>query len=205
MKNHLGLSSDQFLDTHTETRLDKHPRFPMVMLKMQSDPDKKCPFVTAEGCTIYEDRPAACRIYPVGRAALKVDRHKEAKEKFFMVHEEHCLGFREDRTWTLQEWLADQGVDEYNAMNDGWLEIITSPKSLGPEKDIPRKIQMFFMASYNLDRFRQFIFGTRFFDLFDTDPEQQKRLGTDDVALMTFAFDWLKFSLFGEKTLSMKR
>lgn len=204
MKNHLGLSSDQFLDIHTETRLDKHARFPMVVLRMQADREKKCPFVSPEGCTIYQDRPAACRIYPLGRAALKVDHDKETKEKFFVVHEEHCLGFREDRLWTLEEWLADQGVHEYNVMNDGWLEIIGSPKSLGPGKDIPRKIQMFFMASYNLDKFRQFIFGSKFFDLFDVDPEHQKRLGSDDVALMTFAFDWLKFSLFGEKTLSMK-
>ena len=89
-------------------------------------------------------------------------------------------------------------------MNDGWLEIISSPKSLGPEKDIPRKIQMFFMASYNLDKFRQFIFGSRFFDLFDVDAEKRKKLGSNDVALMSFAFDWLKFSLFGERTLSIK-
>ncbi|MEJ2726399.1 MAG: YkgJ family cysteine cluster protein [Deltaproteobacteria bacterium] len=204
LKNRLGLSSDQFLDNHAETRLDKHPRFPMVTLKMQPDPEKKCPFVTAEGCTVYEDRPSACRIYPLGRAALKVDSKRGAKEKFFMVHEEHCLGFGEDRLWTVEEWLADQGVHHYNIMNDGWLEVITSPKSLGPEKDIQRKIQMFFMASYNLDKYRQFLFESKFFALFQVDPEQQKRLGSDDVALMAFAFDWLKFSLFGERTLSIK-
>ena len=204
MKNRLGLPSEQFLDTYTETRLDKHPRFPMVALRMLADEHKKCPFVTDDGCTIYEDRPAACRIYPLGRAALKVDPKRATKEKFFVVHEDHCLGFGEDRSWTVEEWLADQGVHEYNHMNDGWLEIISSPKSLGPEKDIPRKIQMFFMASYNLDKFREFIFGSRFFDLFDVDGEKRKKLGSDDVALMSFAFDWLKFSLFGERTLSIK-
>jgi hypothetical protein len=204
MKNRLGLLSDRFLDAYTETRLDKHPRFPMVVLKMLADQDKKCPFVTADGCTVYEDRPAACRIYPLGRAALKVDPERGTKEKFFVVQEDHCLGFREDRLWTVEAWLADQGVHEYNGMNDAWLEIISSPKSLGPEKDIPRKIQMFFMASYNLDRFRAFIFESRFFDLFDVDPETKKTLGSDDAALMVFAFDWLKFSLYGERTLSMR-
>jgi hypothetical protein len=29
-------------------------------------------------------------------------------------------------------------------------------------------------------------------------------LKSDDVALMRFAFDWLKFSLFGEKTIRLK-
>ena len=204
MKNRLGLPSDRFLDAYTETRLDKHPRFPMLVLRMGTDEEKKCPFVTADGCAIYDDRPAACRIYPLGRAALKVDPERGTKEKFFVVHEDHCLGFGEDRLWTVEAWLADQGVHEYNAMNDKWLEIISSPKSLGPEKDIPRKIQMFFMASYNLDKFREFIFGSRFFDLFDVDGDKKKKLGSDDIALMSFAFDWLKFSLFGERTLSIK-
>lgn len=204
LKNRLGLSSDQFLDAHTDTRLDRHARFPMVILRMRGDQDGKCPFVNPEGCTVYEDRPAACRIYPVGRAATKVNQERETKEKFFMVHEAHCLGFKEKRVWTVEEWLEDQGVHDYNAMNDGWLEILSSPKSLGPEKDIPRKIQMFFMASYNLDKFRQFIFRSKFLDLFAVDPEQQKRLAFDDVALMAFAFDWLKFSLFGEKTIQLK-
>lgn len=26
-------------------------------------PDRRCPFLGAEGCTIYDDRPAICRLY----------------------------------------------------------------------------------------------------------------------------------------------
>ena len=204
IKNRLDASSDDFLEKYTDTTFDKHPRFPMITLKMNQDENRKCPFVNADGCTIYKDRPGACRIYPLGRAALKIDRDKDAKEKYFFVHEDHCLGFLEDREWTLEEWLDSEGVNEYNAMNDQWLEIITSSKILGPEKDIPRKIQMFFMASYNLDRFRDFIYKSRFFDLFEVDPELNDRLATDDVALMQFSFDWLKFSLFGEKTIRIR-
>jgi hypothetical protein len=60
------------------------------------------------------------------------------------------------------------------------------------------------MASYNLDRFREFIFKSRFFELFDVDPDTQEGLASDDVALMQFAFRWLKFSLFGDKTMQLK-
>jgi hypothetical protein len=176
----------------------------MVNLKMDLDLNGRCPFVTPQGCTIYEDRPGACRIYPLGRAALRVDREKETREKFFIVDEEHCLGFCEDRKWTLEEWMASEGVDEYNTMNDQWLEIITSQKSLGNQEDIPRKIQMFYMASYNLDRFRKLIFETRFLDRFQVKAERIEAFATDDVPLMQFAFDWLKFSLFGEKTIEIK-
>ena len=176
----------------------------MINLKMEPDQDRRCLFVTPEGCTIYEDRPGACRIYPVGRAALKVDREKETREKFFIVDEAHCLGFGEDREWTLEEWMAGEGVDEYNAMNDQWLEILTSRSSLGKKEEIARKIQMFFMASYNLDRFRRLIFETRFFDLFQVKAEKVEALAVDDVLLMQFAFEWLKFSLFGQKTIQIK-
>lgn len=204
LRNRLQCSSDEFLDRYTVTKFNKHYRFPMINLQMDLDQNRRCPFVTPEGCTIYEDRPGACRIYPVGRAALKVDREKETREKFFIVDEEHCLGFGEDREWTLEEWMAGEGVDEYNAMNDQWLEIVTSRSSLGKKEDIPRKIQMFYMASYNLDKFRRLIFETRFFDLFQVKAAKVEALAVDDVLLMQFAFEWLKFSLFGEKTIQIK-
>lgn len=204
MKTRLGISSDGFLDRYTEIKWNKHPRFPMINLKMDSDGDHNCPFVTPDGCTIYGDRPGACRIYPIGRAALKVESEKETREKFFLVDEDHCLGFLEDREWSLEEWMASEGVDEYNAMNDPWYEIVTSQKSLGKKEGIPRKLQMFFMASYNLDRFRRLIFETRFFDRFHVKAEKIEALAVDDVLLMHFAFEWLKFSLFGEKTIQIK-
>jgi len=175
----------------------------MVLLKMRVE-DKKCPFVTPEGCSVYEDRPGACRIYPIGRASMKVDREKEAREKFFVVREDHCLGFREKRTWTIEEWTADQGLDEYSAVNDLWLEIISSQRSLGPEKEIPRKMQMFSMASYNLDKFRKFVFESRFLQLFEVDSKMIDTLAKDDRELIKFAFSWLEFSLFGLNTIKIK-
>lgn len=204
IKNRLKLSSDVFLDRYTETKLDSHPRFPMVVLKMNRDENRSCPFVTKDGCMIYEDRPGACRIYPLGRATSNVDSRKHIREKFFIVDEEHCLGFQEDRQWTIEEWLANEKVDEYNAMNDAWSEIITSPKSMGNKEDLQRKIQMFYMASYNSDKLRKFFFESRFFDLFQLEPRLKEKLASDDVELMKFGFDWLKFSLFGETTIHIR-
>ena len=128
----------------------------------------------------------------------------EAREKFFVISESHCLGFEEERHWTLEEWLAHEGMKDYNTMNEGWIEIITSSRSLGEGKDAARKLQMFFMASYNVDRFRNFIFQSRFFELFSVKPEVKAGLFQDDVQLMQFAFKWLKFALFGERTIPMK-
>ena len=108
MKNRLELTSDEFLDKFTDTDMESHRRFPMVKLKMRDDEEKTCPFVTKEGCNIYEDRPGACRIYPIGRAARMVDAdgEKRSNDKFFVVEEAHCLGFQEQKVWTLEEWLG---------------------------------------------------------------------------------------------------
>ena len=205
MKNRLNISSDQFLDRYTETLLDHHSRFPMVKLRMGQEGGHRCPFVTQKGCSIYEDRPEACRLYPVGRASAMVDREAETKEKYFIVDEAHCRGFREEKKWSLKEWLRHEGVKEYKAMNERWMGIMTSSRSLGHKDHIPRKHQMFFMASYNLDKFKTFLFQSKFFDHFEVKDELKKEMATDDVVLMHFGFDWLRFSLFGEKTLTVKQ
>jgi len=205
VKGRLGMSSDEFLERYTETRIDPQSRFPKIVLKMDRDNGNTCPFVNPKGCTIYEDRPGACRIYPLGRGVMKVDQEKEARRRFFIVEEGHCLGFEEDKEWTVEEWMADQGLAQYNAMNDRWSEIMTSSKRLGPEAHIPHKLQMFAMASYNLDRFREFLFKSRFFELFELPQNQKDRLEKDDLALLEFSVEWLKFSLFGEKTIDLRK
>jgi uncharacterized protein len=203
MKQRLRISSDRFLETYTETRIDRHPRFPMVFLRMNDDPDRTCPFVSPRGCTVYEDRPGACRIYPLARAAQRSPLGEDTKEKFFFVKEKHCRGFEEKRLWSVESWVSDQGLASYNEMNDQWLEIISSPQSLGPKADIPRKLQMYFMVSYNLDNFRNFVFKSRFFQRFQVPDSEKVRMEQDDAALMSFGFQWLKFSLFGLPTMKM--
>jgi uncharacterized protein len=204
MKTRLGIPSDRFLETYTHTRIDRHPRFPMVLLRMNKDPVQTCPFVSPEGCTVYEDRPGACRIYPLARAAQRTPIREETKEKFFIVKEKHCQGFEEDRLWTVESWISDQGLNPYNEMNDQWLEIISSPQSLGPKAGIPRKLQMYYMVSYNLDSFKTFLLGSRFFQRFQVPHPLRVRMEQDDLALMGFGFQWLKFSLFGLPTMQMK-
>ena len=199
LKNRLGLSSDRFLDMHTTTSTEDQDRFPKVMLRMSETPGRPCPFVRPEGCSVYEDRPGACRIYPIGRGSAKGGR-----EFYFVVKEDHCLGFTQERKWIVEEWLADQGVDEYNTINDLWMEIITSRASMGPPEQLMKKMQMFFMVSYNLDRFRDFVFKSRFLELFNLDAELVDQAREDDVTLLKLGFDWLRFSLFGEKTMPLK-
>jgi Fe-S-cluster containining protein len=202
LKNRLGLSSDEFLERYTETVFDEGKRFPLIRLKMKHE-EGRCPFLLAEGCSVYGDRPGACRLYPVGRASARPNGLSQIKERFFIVREPHCLGFNEEKLWSIEEWTSHEGLSEYQRSNDSWLAIVTSSDSIGDAEQAQRKYQMFFMASYNLDRFRAFLFNSRFFERFRVEPSLKERLAVDDEALLDFAFEWLALSLYGKKTRSI--
>ena len=199
LKAGLGLTSDEVLETYADILAEDASPFPRLKLKMSAQKGRPCPFVSPSGCTIYGFRPGACRIYPLGRGSAR-----GGHEMFFLVREEHCRGFEEPREWTIREWMADQGLKNYNASNDLWMEIITSRAPLGPPEQAEQKLKMFFMASYNLDRFRAFIFDSRFLERFEVEKETVESMRTDEAALLRFGFRWLRFALFGESTLRLR-
>ena len=205
IKKRLDLPSNVFLDTHTTASTDEAYGVPVVKLRMNEDDNGRCPFVTQEGCRIYEDRPGACRVYPLGRAASKVRDGHKAGEYYFIVKEAHCLGFDEDREWTVEQWTRDQSLDEYNRMNDAFLDI-TAGRLAGAIRSLSdQKLKMFYMACYSVDDFRRFVFETTFLKRFDLPEDVLERIRTDDIELMDFACRWLKFSLFGEGTLPVSQ
>jgi Fe-S-cluster containining protein len=69
MKRRLGMKSGDFLDKYTLMPVHKDMKTPVVVLRMNDDEDKSCPFLTEGGCGIYSDRPWPCRMYPLGLAA----------------------------------------------------------------------------------------------------------------------------------------
>jgi len=103
MKKRLRITSREFLDAYTLSDFDQKMGLPVVFLKMNDDEKKACPFVSPEVCGIYEDRPGACRVYPLGRAAQKGGSEEAAREQYFMVKENHCLGFNEEKVWEVKE------------------------------------------------------------------------------------------------------
>ncbi len=64
---------------------------------------------------------------------------------------------------------------------------------------------MFYMACYDLDSFRSFVFESSFRERFELEPDLVEKLGADDAALLRFAFRWLRFALFGEPTMKPRQ
>lgn len=205
MKRGLQMASEEFLAKYTEAITLDNRGFPAVLLKMREDKLKSCPFVSKEGCTIYEDRPWACRMYPVGMASPDRNRPLEREEFYFIVDQEFpCLGFNKEREWTVEEWKKDQGVGEYELKGVSYKEITLHGFFLGGNRLTAEKSNMFHMACYDLDRFRRFIFGSTFLNLFDIAEKTIKDIKSNEEALLDFGYRWIRFSLFQEDTLRVK-
>ena len=208
----LGIPAHEFLHKYTLPTYLEKTDMPGVMIKMREE-DDKCPFVTPDGCTVYSDRPTACRYYPVGMADFHEGGSRDAdgnevtaeEEKFFfLVKEEYCKGHEEDKEWTVGEWRADQGVDVRDEMNKEWLRLVMRRKSFGHQATLSEQAKrMFFMASTDLSHFRRFIFESTFLETYELDPETIEKIKEDDVELMLFSFEYLANSLFGTQTLKM--
>ena len=205
LRKHLNCNADEFLVRFTTPTFIQKTDLPGV--KIHLDEKGRCPFVTPEGCTIYSERPSACRYYPVGMANFHEGGEEgvESQQFFFVVKEPHCKGHEEDKEWTIREWRKDQGVDLCDDMNRKWLEIVMRRKSFGFQatmSDEAKKI--FFMASTDLDKFRHFIFHSSFLKTYDVDQETLDKIKEDDIAMMKFSFSYLASVLFGTEEIKMK-
>lgn len=204
MKQALGMDSSAFLEQYTLSPFTKEQKIPVVILKM--DPESmRCQFVSTEkGCSIYANRPWACRMYPLGMAEPD-NPTPEDRRFYFLLKEATCLGHDENNLITVREWIEDQGIEEYDAYGTAFKEIMLHPFWNGEESLTPEQIDMYYMACYDLDRFRRFVFDTRFLELFDVDEDRIDVMRDNDLELSEFAMQWLKFSLFKENSMKIKR
>jgi Fe-S-cluster containining protein len=198
----LGMESSDFLEKYTICPFTKEQKVPVVLLKMDAE-TKTCPFVTREGCRMYPDRPWACRMYPLGLA--EPDKQTPSDRAFhFLLREDLCAGHGSGTTLTVREWIVDQKIEEHEMMAAPFKELMLHPFWNGETALSPEQIQMYYMACYDIDRFRRFVFESRFLQLFEVDESRAEAMRTDDAELLDFAMQWLRFSLFHERTMKIK-
>ena len=207
LRKRLNMDAAEFLHTYTEPTYLEKTDFPGVVIKLTEE--GRCPFIKSrtEGCRIYTDRPSACRYYPIGMANFHegAQEGQTAEEFYFMVKEPHCKGFDEDKTWTVGEWRADQGVDVRDKMNKGWMEIVMRRKSFGFQATLSDQAKrMFFMTSTDLDQFRSFIFDSSFLKTYDVDQDILDKIREDDEELLLFSYKVLASMLFGTEDIKVK-
>lgn len=207
LKKRLKISSEDFLNDYAGVVQGGNPFFPSVVMRMREDEEKSCPFLDPEhGCRVYEDRPSACRTYPLERAVDRNPERGRAKAFYFLTRHPYCKGHAEKKSWTVKEWLGDQQLVLYNAMDDLWAGMDTffagNPWQ-GEGVAGPRQ-QLAFMVCYNLDRFRQYAAEHRLLERYRLDKARRRLIERDDEALLSFGYDWLRLILGNQPTLQPK-
>ena len=206
LKNALGMTSDQFLDEHADIVLRAENHFPEVLLRMADNEQQTCPFLTDTGCRVYADRPDTCRFFPVERGLLFDAHQRRPVPVHFFRPPDFCLGQQEDQKWNIDDWAIDQQAANYDRFTNRWAQVkqLFQSDPWGSEGPGGQKARMAFMAAYNVDRFRQFIFESTFLTRFRVQSKLVKKIRTDDAEMMIFGWDWIKLFVFGMPTAKMR-
>lgn len=203
LKNRLELSSGDFLKQYTVPYEMDQDGMPGVKFR-PVEGGTACQFMKPEGCGVYEDRPTACRYYPIALLSMRNQDEYTDRAVYAMVEEKHCFGHQEPRSLTIDEYRKEQGVDDYDEKGRGWRQLVLKRKSAGPGIGKPPAVsnQLFFMASYDIDRFRAFVSSDSFNRTYEIPMDVMAVLLDNDDALLEFGYNFLKHALFGEKFLA---
>jgi len=201
LKNALDMHSAKFLENYVIIEREEGEAFPRFYLTMVDDGNASCVFVDKDGCSLYPDRPGACRVYPLGRASMRTS-NGSIKDHYVLLNEEHCQGFKESCKQTPLEYSRQQGFDKYNRINDVLIPLLQHEKIRGGIQLNEQQLSLFTLALYDLDTFRDKLFSATL-DIELADAAEQERL-KDDEALLLFAITWLRSEFFGDTTASSK-
>jgi hypothetical protein len=203
LRRQLGLSSTEFLDRYTIQLVEDKSRLPLTLVDIAGDEGPGCPFLTAAGCGVYAARPGACRLFPVIQGSNLGSNGLE--DVYFCKHLDFCQGFREGRELNLAQWRADQGLDLYEDLNRGWLEIILKRGTRPPGAEDPRATALFSLVAYDLDRFRRFAFSTPLLKTLAIPPDVAAVLQESDEELLRFGYNYLKLVLLLDDPVRLKQ
>lgn len=195
LRRKLGLSSAEFLERYTVVEERDDEAFPLVFLAMVDDGRASCPFVATSGCTVYQDRPAACRAYPLGRGLrLTGCGGRKAQELFVLVREPHCRGFEAEGKQDAAAWMNDQGLSPYNRVSDTLLTLLRHPKIQQGWRPSPSQKEQYLQTLYQLEGFRELLLSgeAAWSAPGDGGPRSAAELtALDEIEQLLVAIDWL--------------
>lgn len=195
-----GQSSREFVREYADMTALPGVGLPLLHLHMQDTAAKRCPFSRADfTCAVYENRPSACRTYPLGRATRPGAQGVE--EQIFVIREPHCKGFAETSQWNPATWMTDQGLGAYNASNDRFMALASSLRGQAEctgQRLGQQQAGMAGLALYQPDDFQRFLVGSQLMDRLDMSAARRDAVLHDEEACLDFGFDWLELSLLGQ-------
>ena len=163
LKKALRMDSSEFLERHTLSPIRTETKVPGRVHADGARRPRSVRFVADQGCKVYAAPPLGVPHVPAGRGRTQRIRRPTTSRFYFVVHEELCHGHGQGKTCSVREWIEDQGIEPYEMMGRLRFAGTHAPSDVEPRAALtPEKPDMFYMACYDLDRFRRFVFETRF-------------------------------------------
>ncbi|MDE5833011.1 MAG: YkgJ family cysteine cluster protein [Desulfovibrio sp.] len=198
LRRSLGISGKELLTAFAKSQLIPETGLQLPVVRMLESPDRECPFLSPAGCSVYEDRPSACRLYPLGRAASVGP--EGAKERFLIAAGEFCQGWNNGEEYDAQNWMDSQEMGKYNYFNDRYMSLL-SMIAAGEEPLPANQAAFCFLCLYQPEEFRALIEKMNVFSRVSIDEKKRALIMDEtvagDEACLDFAFDWLDLTIFG--------
>ncbi len=196
LSRRLGLTTGEFLRRHTRREEEAGSGLPLVLAKPARTGG--CPFLGEAGCTVYADRPAACRLFPLTQGSELTS--EGVVDHYFLRRLDYCQGFAGGQEWTVAAWEFDQGFAEFDRLRRPWLHLFLQQTQPGRPPQDDRILSQFYLMAYDLDALRTFVLESAFLPAHGLTLEEARPLGTDDLALLRFSAAYLEHLLFEEET-----
>jgi uncharacterized protein len=155
LKTALKVSAREFISRYAAVHTGPATGLPVVSLRFADTSNRACPFVSPEGCRVYAHRPASCRIYPLARLVQRSREDGRLTEHYALLREPHCRGFQQNQSQNVAQWIAGQGLTEYNRMNDALMELIALKNRLPATRLTPSLRRWVQTALYDVDSLKE--------------------------------------------------
>ena len=199
LKQHLAMTSTDFLKAFTQKSTGPGTGLPVVSLRFGDAQDLACPFVSESGCRVYPARPASCRTYPLARGVSRDRENGNLTEHWAVIREPHCRGFESVSIQTVDQWVDDQQISVYNRMNDRMLALISVKNRLRPGTLPPSEADRVYTALYDLDAFRENFPALNAAKSTTGLPAETQ---SDEGELLCFAMEWVRKRIFEQMPAS---
>ncbi len=187
LKKNLTISAKDFLSRYAAIQIGPATGLPVASLRFFGNENRQCPFVTAQGCRVYADRPASCRIYPLVRLLRRSRSSGNLVEQFALLKEPHCRGHEQRQPQTVSQWIVSQELEAYHEANDMLMELIALKNQRRPGP-LPRELsELVQTAFYDLETLKE--------QAADGRLEGMDASGLKPIAELRDDLQWLEWSM----------
>lgn len=194
LKNHFGMASYDFLENYTTRHIGPQTGLPVITITPADQFERICPFVSSSGCSVYENRPSSCRMYPLVRVVSRSRKDGEKTIRYALLKEHHCRGFEQERRLTVREWMDSQSLGTYNIYNDLLMDVISMKNQLMPGPLQGQAQQLFYTMCYDIDALKERRTASE--SGIEDIPDDLKN---DEEGLLRFAMGFLKQFFAGKQ------